>query len=350
MIPHNKPTIEKDDIKAVTDTLSSRWVTPGKRVREFESELAKYLSNDGYAVAVESGTSALHLALLSLGIKKGDEVILPTYVCTAVLNAVNYTDATPMLVDINPHDFNISNKCAAKKMTAKTKAIVIPHIYGVPAEIDKFLELGVPIIEDCAQSLGARFGIQKVGTFGDISICSFYASKLLTTAKGGAIYSKNREHIDFIHDLVDYDYRPTYKQRYNYRMSDFQAALGLSQLKKLDHFIRRRKEIAEEYNQAVKGNALVLKISDGKENVWYRYVIISDKNPERIQKEFLKEAIEVINPLQNWELLHNYLHLNKNDFPNAENITRKTISVPIYPSLTNGEVEKVEKAICSIYS
>ncbi len=352
MIPHNKPTVEDDDIKSVVDTLNSKWIAPGEKVKEFENELAKYLSKDGYAIAVDSGTSALHLSLLALGIKKGDEVILSTYVCTAVLNAVNYIGAEPTIADITSYDFNISYEDAVKKITDNTRAIVIPHMYGIPADIDKFLELGVPIIEDGAQSIGAKFKNQKVGTFGNISMFSFYATKLLTTAKGGAIYSKNKELIDFIYDLVDFDYRPTYKVRYNCHLSDFQAALGLSQLRKLDNFIKRRREIAEEYNEEIekKKDAFVAKIPDSKENIWYRYVIVSNNNPEKIKEEFLKNDIEVINPLENWELLHNYLHLNRNDFPNAEKITQKTISVPVYPSLNSEEIEKIKKTIDKIYS
>jgi dTDP-4-amino-4,6-dideoxygalactose transaminase len=352
MIPHNKPTVDDDDIKSVVDTLNSKWIAPGEKVKEFECKLAKYLSHVGYAIAVDSGTSALHLALLALGIKRGDEVILPAYVCTAVLNAVNYTGATPVLTDINSYDFNISYEDTVKKITDNTRAMIIPHMYGIPADIDKFLELGVPIIEDCAQSISARFKNQKVGTFGDISMFSFYATKLLTTAKGGAIYSKNRELIDSIYDLVNFDYRPTYKVRYNYHLSDFEAALGLSQLRKLDSFIKRRKEIAEEYNEVIekKKDAFIVKIQRNKERVWYRYVIISDKKTEKIKEEFLKNGIEVINPLENWESLHNYLHLDREDFPNAENITKKTISVPIYPSLSDEEIEKIKKAIDKIYS
>ena len=352
MIPHNKPTVEDEDIISVVDTLNSKWIAPGEKVKEFECELAKYLSRDGYTVAVNSGTSALHLALLALGIKRGGEVILPTYACTAVLNAVNYTGATPVLTDINSYDFNISYEDTVKKMTDKTRAMIIPHMYGIPADIDKFLERSVPIIEDCAQSIGARFKNQKVGTFGDISMFSFYATKLLTTAKGGAIYSKNKELIESIYDLVDFDCRPTYKIRYNCHLSDFQAALGLSQLRKLDSFIKRRKEIAEEYNRVIerKKDAFIVKIETNKERVWYRYVIMSEKKTDKIKEEFLKNGIEVINPLENWELLHNYLHLNKNDFPNAENITKKTISVPIYPSLSDEEIEKIKKAIDKIYS
>lgn len=350
MIPHNKPLIEKDDIKSVIGTLNSKWIAPGEKVKEFECELAKYLSNDGYAVAVDSGTSALHLALLSLGIKRGDEVVLPTYVCTAVLNAVNYTGAIPVFADINSYDFNISYKNTVKKMNNKTKAIIIPHMYGIPADIEEFLELGIPVIEDCAQSIGAKFKNQKVGTFGDVSIFSFYATKLLTTAKGGAIYSKNKELIDSVCDLVDFDCRPEYKIRYNYHLSDFQAALGLSQLMKLDNFIKRRKEIAEEYNEIIekKKDASLVEIPDIKENVWYRYVIISEKDPEKIKKEFFKLGISVINPLEKWELLHRYLKLNPLDFPNAEGIVKKTISIPIFPSLKEEEILRICKAMDEI--
>lgn len=350
MILHNKPSIENDDFESVMVTLDSQWIAPGKIVKDFEYELAKYLSPDGYAIAVDSGTAALHLALVALDIKNGDEVIIPTYVCTAILNALNYVGATPVVTDINSFDFNISYEDTLQKITAKTKAIIIPHIYGIPAEIEKFLKLGIPIIEDCAQSIGAKYKNQKVGTFGDISIFSFYATKLLTTAKGGAIFSKNKKLIDNIFDLINFDCRPTYKVRYNYHLSDLQATLGLSQLKKLDFFINRRKEMSEEYNKIIeKKDAILVKVDDCKECVWYRYVIISEEKPEKIIEAFSKEGISIINPLENWELLHNYLGLNRNYFPNSESITQKTISIPIYPSLSNNEIIKIKKAINKIY-
>jgi perosamine synthetase len=353
MIPHNKPTIEQDDLDIVADTLKSKWIgSGGKNVSAFEREISTYLNGNGKSVATESGTAALHLALLSLNIKKGDEVILPSYVCSAVLNSINYIGAKPVLADINSSDFNISYESARKKITSKTKAIIVPHIYGIPADIEDFLGLDIPIIEDCAQSIGAQFRKTKVGNFGEISIFSFYASKLLTTAKGGAVYSKNNELTDYIHDLVDFDCRPSYKIRYNYRLSDFQAALGISQLRKLDGFIARRKTIAEQYTEIIgqkKRSSVVRVTGDEKENVWYRYVIISDKKPETIREEFLKEGITVINPLEPWELLHNYLNLNKGNFPNAEKMVKLTISIPIFPSLTDDDIEKISHAIGKIY-
>jgi len=315
--------------------LKSEWIAPGGRAtKEFEKRFANYLSG-GYAIAVDSGTSALHLALLALGVKKGDEVILPTYTCSAVLNAVNYVGATPVIVDINPNDFNISFERTLKKITEKTKAIIAPHMYGIPiANIRQFTSLNIPIIEDASQSIGTKINGQMTGTFGKLSTFSFGATKLMTTAKGGAVFSKDKKLIDNIKDLVDYDFRPTYRTRYNQRMTDFQAALGISQLKKLPRFLKRRREIAHIYGGdfARKGR------------VYYRYVMLT-KDPKAVKKEFFREGVTVINPLEIWELLHNYIRLNKTEFPNAEKAAHQTVSIPIYPSLTDSEVAKIRGVI-----
>lgn len=352
MIRHNRPSIDDEDIHSVIDVLHSKWLASGEKVRAFEQELSRYISGDGYTVAVDSGTSAIHLALLSLGIKKGDEIIVPTYVCTAILNAIYYLGAVPVLADINEYDYNISYESAYKKKSEKTRAIIIPHIYGIPADIEKFKDLGIYVIEDCAQSLGAHYRSKKTGSFGDISVFSFYPSKLLTTAKGGAVYSKNKELINKIYDLVEYDCRPEYKLRFNYHLTDFQAALGLSQLKRLDGFISKRKAIAREYDLIVetKKDAYSIRVPDHKENIYYRYVIMSKQDPEKIIDKFTQAGVSTINPLKKSELLHNYLHIKDvSQYYEAERVSGMTVSVPVYPSLTEEEVSKIKRCIDKIY-
>lgn len=351
MIPHNKPTLDDAELTAVAEVLRSGWIAPGPNVGEFEQQISAYLSCEGKAVAVDSGTAALHLALLALGVKKGDEVILPTYVCSAVLNAVHYTGAVPVLSDISKDQVNIDPDNVKRKLTGRTAAVVIPHMFGIPADIDEFSDLGIPLIEDCAQSIGSEIHGKKTGTLGDIAIFSFYATKLLTTAKGGAVYSRNKDYTDFILDLVDFDCRSDYKTRYNYRMNDLQAALGISQIKKLDAFIARRKIIGDRFAAvlAEKENAILPAVSGHKKPVYYRFVIVSETDPEDIKKKFAGRGISVINPLEPRELLHNYLCLDKSLFPQAEYMSRSTISIPLYPSLTDLEVEIIEKAIDTIY-
>ena len=169
IIPHSRPSISDSDIKAVVSVLKSGQLSQGPKVREFEKKMALLIGKKK-AVAVNSGSAALHLALLALDVKKSDEVIIPSFVCSAVLNAVNYTGATAVLVDIDPLTFNISVEATKRAITRKTKAIIVPHMFGCPAEIDKLSELGIPVIEDCAQSIGANFKSQKAGSFGLHSI------------------------------------------------------------------------------------------------------------------------------------------------------------------------------------
>jgi perosamine synthetase len=351
MIPHNRPTIGAEDREAVAAALESGWIAPGARVEEFEAALAGYLGSGGSATAVETGTAALHLALEALGVGEGDEVILPTYVCSAVLNAVNYAGARPVLADIGPAGFTISPEEVRRRLSGKTGAIIVPHLYGNPAEIREICELGPPVIEDCAQGLGATVDGQRAGTFGDCAIFSFYATKLITTGKGGAVCSRRRDLMETVRDLVDFDCRPSYRVRYNYRMNDLQAALGISQLRRLGEFIGRRCSIADTYHRVLDGKpgVRVARPRDGTTGVWYRYVVSSSRDPGVIKERFLKEGIAVINPLEPWELLHRYLHLDPAGFPEAERAARETISVPIYPSLSRADVARIGEALGTIY-
>lgn len=235
MIPHSKPFLDRDDEIAVLDVLKSGHLVQGEKVAVFEKDVASFIgATDG--VALNSGTAALHLSLVALGVGKGDEVVLPSYVCTALLNAVHYVCATPIIADIDPRTFNMDAQDARNKITKRTKAIILPHMFGLPADVDAFLSLGVPVIEDCALSIGSRFNGRMAGSFGVLSVFSFYATKMLATGEGGMVVSERGDLLDRIRDLRDYDETPEYAIRYNYKMTDMQAALGIRQLEKLPVF------------------------------------------------------------------------------------------------------------------
>jgi len=176
IIPHSRPMIDAEDTKIVSDVLASGMIAQGKSVMKFEAKIAEYVGVK-YAVAVSSGTSAIHVALTSIGVGKGDEVIMPSYVCSSPYMATLHAGAIPKIVDIDRSDYNISIHATRKNITNKTGAVIVPHMFGTPADLDDFLELGVPIIEDCAQALGAEYRGKKVGSLGLASIFSFYATK-----------------------------------------------------------------------------------------------------------------------------------------------------------------------------
>jgi dTDP-4-amino-4,6-dideoxygalactose transaminase len=348
MIPHNRPAIEEPDIRAVEETLRSQWIAPGERVAAFEKQLASYLGVAGDAVAVDTGSAALHLSLLALDVGPGDEVILPTYVCSAVLNAVRYTGAAPVLADTGKGTANLTLAVVEPHLTDRTAAIVVPHMYGIPADIDPLKETGVPVIEDCAQSIGARSGDRKVGTRGDLAIFSFYATKLMTTAKGGAVVARERALTDTIRDLVEYDCRPVYRTRYNLRMSDLQAALGISQLRRLDRFLERRKAIASRYDAVIRARDTGFRTLSSPDSIFYRYVLLCPSSLDPLKALFARMGVQVINPLEPWELLHVYLGLDRGRFPHAEALAARTLSIPLYPSLSEDEIRTVEEALAAV--
>src|SRR3989338_11463137 len=184
MIEHSKPTIGKEEQKSIVDVIKTNYLAEGKTVKEFEKELSNYIGTSG-GIATSTGTLALHLALMSLDVKENDEIIAPSYVCRSVLNAILYCGAKPVLCDVDKEDYNISFEDAKRKLTKRTKAIIVSHMFGCPAEIDKFRRLGIYIIEDCAHSIGAKYKGRKVGSWGDLAIFSFEGTKYIVTGEGG---------------------------------------------------------------------------------------------------------------------------------------------------------------------
>jgi perosamine synthetase len=285
------------------------------------------------------------LSLFCLGIKEGDEVIMPTYLCSAVLNGVFFIKATPVLVDIDEETFNISPAEIEKKLTRKTKAIIAPHIYGVPADIDGIKRYGIPVIEDCAQAIGAEYKGKKTGTLTGLSVFSFYATKLLTTGYGGCIHTRSRRLIGRVKDFLEFDCRRNYYPRFNFSMSDINAALGISQLKHLSGFLKRREGIAARYMEVLDKKGIKIQGSlPFTRRIFYRFVI-RDKNIKRIKKIFDSYNINTIIPITSWELLHSYLRLDRSRFPAAEKISGQTLSLPLYPTLTEPQINRVIMAL-----
>ena len=227
-VPHSRPTISDKEVNAVSEVISTGHIAQGAKVEELEGKLAEYFGVKG-AVLTSSGTSALHLGLIALGTGENDEVILPSYVCTAPLNAVYMSGGIPILCDIELESFNICLEDLKGRITDKTKAIIVPHMFGSPADIEKISEMGIKIIEDCAHSAGAFLGSKKIGGLGELSMISFYANKIIAAGEGGAVLSNNEDLLKEVKDLRDYDEKERYKVRYNYKMTDIQAAMGVEQ-------------------------------------------------------------------------------------------------------------------------
>ena len=344
MIAHSRPTLLENDFTSALKVLKSGHIAQGNQVAEFEESMATFLSMKG-GVATCSGTSALHLSLLALGIKEGDEVVVPSYVCLAPLNAINYVRATPVLVDINPSTFNLSIRKLKKRVTKNTRAIIVPHLFGLPAEINEILSLGVPVIEDAAQALGGIHKEKKVGSFGLLSVFSFYATKVITTGEGGMLLSNSEDLLEKVRDLRDYDKKKDYRLRYNYKMTDLQAALGISQLNELPMFLKRRKDIAYQYSSALKEYPVILPTEHPySTHIYYRYVVQVEGNVSNYIGLMQKEGIYCDRPV--YRPLHHYLgtdHCRETD-----RVWNTALSIPIYPSLNDGDVERVIQALKDI--
>jgi perosamine synthetase len=329
MIPHNKPSIGLEESAAVSEVIASGWIAPGEKVKQFEQVFADYVGAK-YVIAVNSGTAALTIALHILESK---EVVIPTYCCAAILNAITLVKAVPILGDISKDDFNISTEPSIYANT-----VIVPHTFGVPCRIIKFGREPY-IIEDCSQALGSRIDGQHVGLQGDIGIFSFSPSKMITTGSGGMIVTNNKVLADKAREFIDYD---KHIPAFNYGMNDLQAAMGLAQLKKLPVFLRRRHVMAIEYMLICDEKGWMWQAQNGQfyEKNHYRFVIIDDC-VSRLKQHLADNGITAIVPIEPHELLHNMLGLDSKQYPNAEYIAGHSLSLPIFPALTDEEFNHI---------
>jgi perosamine synthetase len=337
MIPHNKPTIGKEEEEAAIRVIRSHCLVGGNETEEFENEFCDFVGlPKGHAVAVSSGTASLYLALWTL---EGDKktISFPGYVCSALRNATNMIGGNEEIIDVAKETPNIKFKKIKKETIA-----IIPHMYGIPVDIpvDVAKNNDNNIIEDCAQSLGAKINRISVGLHGNAGIFSFYATKLITSGGHGGMYvSKDKKLADRVRDYREFDYRHDQKKRFNFKMTEIQAAIGREQLKKLPKFLERREEIFQKYKKAGLELLDVEKNQNHLSPVRYRAVIKTEE-PNKIIKSLESVGVKAIVPTEDWELLGKHELL-----PNAVELSRKTVSLPIYPTLTDEEIDIILSVI-----
>ena len=339
MIPHSRPTLGQEEIEQVAKVLESGHIAQGERVRIFEQKFAQRVGLD-YAVSVSSGTAALHLTLLALKIGPKDEVIIPSYVCSALLNAVNYVGARPVLAEINPATYNLDPVDVKNRLTRRTRAIIVPHLFGLAADLESLSGLDVPIIEDCAQAAGAGYHQKQVGTLGRAAIFSFYATKVLTSGEGGMIVSNSEELIQHARSYRQYDKTDMYQIRFNYKMTDIQAAIGLCQLNRLDNFVRRRRAIAQNYHNTLASLDMRLPPKESG-HIYFRYVIGLGADARPWIRGLKAKGVGCARPV------HTPLHwyLKQDGYPITDKAWDQSLSIPIYPSLTEKESAQIIQSL-----
>jgi perosamine synthetase len=345
LIPHNRPSFAEADAAALARVLESGHVAQGAEVRAFEEEITARIGRPGWdAVATSSGTAALYLALRALSVGTEHRVLMPTYVCTALVHAVRLAGAEPSLGDVRDSDFNLEMAQASPE--PGLKAIIVPHTYGVPSDPAPVRAPGVPVIEDAAQAIGAHFGGRPAGSLGDLGILSFYATKPLTCGQGGMVLGP-REACDDIRDRRDYDGKRELRPRFNFQMSDLQGALGRSQLRRLDEFLARRRETASLYAAALPRRLRTQEPSPGAEPNHFRFVVrLEDVDTAR--QRFEAAGVRTIVPTEPWELLHRQLALAAEPFPVAERLARTTLSLPMQPALSNDARRRVADVLATL--
>lgn len=342
VIPHSRPSIEKADISAVADVLAQGQLTDTTQITLFENEVSYYVGQTG-GIATNSGTSALFLALLALADNGRNEIIIPSYACIALLNAIYSAQLTPVVVDIGGCGYNICLSTVKNAITRKTKAIIAPHMFGDPiSDIQDIIELGVPVIEDCALSVGASLDNKKVGSIAELAVFSFYTTKLLTTGHGGMVLTRSRTKLDTLRDLIQYDNRREYRQSFNLRLTDFQAALGRSQLGQLNAFIERRRQIAAIYDDCFAQVNTVSVQARAFGSVYFRYIVQVQDTDTWIAR-MQEQGVECRKPV--YKPLHQYFGSNAAKFPNTERAQKHNVSLPIYPSLSEHEIDCIIDAV-----
>lgn len=379
-LPYGKQWIDNEDIKAVTDVLKSDFITTGPAISQFEKEIAEFVGAK-YAVAFSSGTAALHAACFAAGIKENDEVITTPMTFAASSNCILYVGGQPVFADIDSKTYNISPESIKSLLTEKTKAIITVDFTGQPAEYDEIISLakknGLIIIDDAAHALGATYKDRHIGSIGDMTMFSFHPVKHITTGEGGIITTSNADYYEKLllfrsHGITRDSLKlknnqgPWYYEMqelgYNYRMTDIQAALGSSQLKKLNTFLKKRREYAKKYNDAfAEIDALITPYQQHECNSsWHLYIVRLDMEKLNVNRKEIFKALQKENIGVNVHYIPVHLHpfyqklgYRKGLCPQAEKLYEEIITLPLFPAMSEQDLHDViagVKKVISYYS
>lgn len=375
-LPFHVPEIGEEEIESVVETLRSGWLTTGSKVKQFEQSFARDVSAS-HAVAVNSCTAALHLALEAIGIAEGDEVIVPTMTFAATAEVVTYFKAKPVLVDCRFDTLAIDVDQIEKVITPKTKAIIPVHFAGQPCEMDQILELArihnLKVIEDAAHALPAQYKGRPVGSIGDITCFSFYVTKSITTGEGGMATTENPEWAERMRSMslhgLTRDSWQRYKAQgswryeifspgYKYNMTDIAAAIGIAQLKKCHRFWEKRQRYAALYDEGLKEitGIQLPTVLDHVQHAWHLYVIQlhldqlrigRDECIQRLKKHQIGASVHFI-PLHLHPYYRDTFRYRPEDFPVASAVSEQILSLPIYPKMAEADVQLVLQTIRNI--
>ena len=372
------PIIEEPEIEEVVDSLKSGWIGTGPKVAIFEEEFKKYKGVDN-CVAVNSCTAALHLSMIALNFQPGDEVITTPMTFCATINAIIHAGAKPILADVDANTMNINPKQIEAKITSKTKAILPVHFAGRPCEMDQIYDIAkdnnLKIIEDCAHATEAEYHGQKVGTFGDFGCFSFYVTKNIVTGEGGMVITNDGFQASRIKTLAlhgmskdawkrfsdeGYEHYYVNEAGFKYNMMDIQAAIGIHQLKRVDQYWSRRKEIWERYNEAFSDLPIILPatIDPKSRHAYHLYTILIDKREIDITRDEFLNAMHSRNIGTGVHYLsipeHPYYQKKydwqPDNYPNAMKIGRQTVSLPLSAKLDDKDVEDVTNSVVNVFS
>ena len=372
LLPYGHHWIDDEDIASVVEVLKSDWITQGPRVDEFERGVAEYCGAK-YAVAVSNGTAALHAACAVAGISQVDEAITTPITFAATANAIVYCGGKPVFADISEDTLNINPEEIRNRLSPRTKALLPVDFAGHPADLDEIEEIaeekGLVMIEDASHALGAECKGQKIGSMADMTIFSFHPVKHITTGEGGMILTNNKEfyeklkifrHHGIIKDNLDkgsWHYQ-IYNPGYNFRITDFQCALGISQLKKLGRFVERRREIAAKYNEAfAEMKEIITPIEDKLvKAVYHLYVIQLRTEMLKAGRKEVFDALRAENIGVQVHYLPVHLHpfyqkkfgYKKGDYPVAEKYYERAITLPIFPKMSDEDVKDVIEAVYKV--